>query len=292
MSGAKRSISTTIWSDEWFESLDSDYKLLWFYLLSNSRTNMIGVYELPSEKRLSFEVGLSIETIRKGFELFTKDSKALFYDNYVFLVNWTKHQSYNPNMKKSALNSFYELPENVKKLLINSDLNPLEALGNDYRILSKDKVTLSKDSLMLPNIELELELELESETKKKVNSVSEIPFFERDESFSEYYPIVAPRSNHIANGVIKENKSDEFKAWLNVWLHHLHKAGKRLDIYSQELIYRELKDLGYLKMRQKIEFSIKQGYVSLVEPKFIEEKAIPKAQNLDLLMPEDLEDYD
>ena len=163
MSIIKRSISTSIWSDEWFESLDSDNKLLWLYLLSNSKTNMIGIYELPSIKRLSFEIGLSTETIRKGFELFTKDSKALFYDNYAFLVNWTKHQSYNPNMKKSALNSFEELPDSIKNHIINNDLNPLKALGKDYKILRKDNERLSKDKLMLPKIEYESEYEIEKE---------------------------------------------------------------------------------------------------------------------------------
>lgn len=165
MSGTKRSISTSIWSDEWFESLDSDYKLLWLYLLSNSKTNMIGVYELPSIKRLSFEVGLSVESIRKAFELFTKDSKALFFENYIFLVNWTKHQSYNPNMKKSALNSFEELPENIKNIIINNDLNPLKALCNDCKIISKHKGTVSKDKQMLSKIELESEYEVEKESE-------------------------------------------------------------------------------------------------------------------------------
>ena len=42
----KRYISTTFWDDEWVQSLDFTEKGLYLYLLTNSLTNIAGVYKL------------------------------------------------------------------------------------------------------------------------------------------------------------------------------------------------------------------------------------------------------
>ena len=36
-----RSISTEIWADTWFEELQSDEKLLFIYLITNEKNNML-----------------------------------------------------------------------------------------------------------------------------------------------------------------------------------------------------------------------------------------------------------
>jgi len=148
----RRSINTKIWDDVWFESLTGEEKLVWLYLLTNKNTNMLGVYEL-SEKKIAFEIGLPLENIRKAFKSFESQKKGKYINGYVVLFNWIKNQSYNTNMKKSALSDYQKLPTNLKisiKAVI--EFNLTEAFG-----------TLSKDYLILPKNEKEKEIEDESE---------------------------------------------------------------------------------------------------------------------------------
>ena len=41
-----RQIYTEVWRDPWFLNLESDGKLLYIYLFSNERTNVLGLYEI------------------------------------------------------------------------------------------------------------------------------------------------------------------------------------------------------------------------------------------------------
>src|SRR5574344_314880 len=106
----KRSINTRMWSDKWFEELTPSQKLLWIYLLTNQMTNMLGVYEI-SFRKISFETGLTADTITKAFEGFERDRKAFYVDGFVVVTNWLKNQSLNSNMKVSALTAFDLLPK-------------------------------------------------------------------------------------------------------------------------------------------------------------------------------------
>ena len=68
--GSYRQIHIKIWTDEWFLDLQPHEKLLFIYLFSNGRTNMIGLYDLPP-KVIAFETGLEPEVIEatlSGFE--------------------------------------------------------------------------------------------------------------------------------------------------------------------------------------------------------------------------------
>lgn len=109
----RRSVNTKIWDDTWFESLDIHEKLLWIYLITNSKTNMLGVYEI-SLKKISFESGIEIKSVEKAFESFGRVKKAKYVDGFVVLFNWIKNQAYNTNMKKSAIKEYHNLPNRVK----------------------------------------------------------------------------------------------------------------------------------------------------------------------------------
>lgn len=145
-----RSVNTRFWEDPWVEDLNPSEKLLFLYLLTNKYANLAGVYEI-TVKRISFETGLSHETVRKGLERFAKDNKAYFVDdNYLFLPNWLKNQNLNSNMKKGVLTIFSQLPESVL----------IKILGNRFQTVLKDYQTLL-------NALLKLELEVEEEEKEK-----------------------------------------------------------------------------------------------------------------------------
>jgi hypothetical protein len=149
----RRSVNTRIWADEWFEGLTRDEKLLWLYLLTNQYTNMLGIYEV-SMSRISFETGITRETLSKAFERFQREGKAFYICNrFVFLVNWLKNQSMNTNMEKNARTSLKNLPDDVLSALSTMHMESFESL--------------SKGLLMLPEIESESEIENEIEKPQR-----------------------------------------------------------------------------------------------------------------------------
>ena len=109
----KRSVSTSFWSDPFIEDIAPEYKLLFLYLITNEKTNMLGIYE-ASKRKMAFETGLSLECIKDALEVFGRLGKVKHVDNYIILVNYMKHQKYNTNMKKSAIETFNELPKSVR----------------------------------------------------------------------------------------------------------------------------------------------------------------------------------
>ena len=121
----KRSVNTAFWSDPFIEDIAPEYKLLFLYLITNEKTNMLGIYE-ASKRKMSFETGLSLETIKDGLEVFERLGKVKYIDNYIILVNYMKHQKYNTNMKKSAIETFNELPMSVRTGLDSLDKSNVE----------------------------------------------------------------------------------------------------------------------------------------------------------------------
>jgi len=142
----RRSISTKVWMDGWFEELKPDEKLLWLYFLTNPATNMLGIFEV-SVKRMSTDMGMPtsrILTIMKDFE---RVRKAFYWFGSVFLPNWMRHQSMNPNMLKSAISIYEGLSNELKTKLKDNGFESFESL--------------SKGLVMLPKIEIEIEDEIE-----------------------------------------------------------------------------------------------------------------------------------
>ena len=175
----KRCINVRMWSDSWFEALPPDFKLVWVYLLSNEYTNMLGVYEL-SLKRTAYDTGLEKETLSKAFEGFAKDSKAFYlFDKWVVLPNFLKNQSLNPNMLKSAMQIYRNLPKELKEIVLFDGeqtsrleiVKPSESISKDTETLSNRSETLSKGSQTLSEKEIEKESEIEKE-KENIRSIN------------------------------------------------------------------------------------------------------------------------
>lgn len=147
-----RSVSTSFWSDPFIEDLTPNEKLLFLYLITNDKTNMLGIYEV-SIKKISFDTGLNKDVIEKALKEFERLSKVKYIKNHIVLVNFMKHQNYNTNMKKSAIGIYNELPNELKnkELSISKD-NPLKGFE-----------TLCNTFGMVPKVEYEVEYEEEEE---------------------------------------------------------------------------------------------------------------------------------
>lgn len=155
-----RSVNTSFWSDPFIEELTPSEKLIYLYLITNDKTNMLGIYEI-SIKKIAYETGINRETVLKALESFERVGKVRYVDNYVILTRYLKHQSFNTNMKKSAIEYYNALPQHLKIEGVTIDKsNPLkgfETLLNHYGILPKVEVEVE--------VEDEIEIEVEKETK-------------------------------------------------------------------------------------------------------------------------------
>jgi hypothetical protein len=123
----RRSINTKIWADPWIEELTPTEKLIWFYLLTSPYSNMLGIYEV-SIKRISNETGIGQDGIKKALEGFERVGKAFHIDGYVYVVNWLKNQSMNPNMEKAARLEFAKLHEPLRIKLLEKGIESFESL--------------------------------------------------------------------------------------------------------------------------------------------------------------------
>jgi len=94
-----RVVNTRFWDDAYVAELNPNEKLAFLYLLTNALTTIGGVYEL-SLKRAAFDVGLPIKDMRATFEKFEADRKIVRKDDWIGVVNFVKHQSLNPKVRR------------------------------------------------------------------------------------------------------------------------------------------------------------------------------------------------
>jgi len=114
----QRYISTSIWDDDWFDSLSEREKLVYFYLLTNTHTNAAGVYQCTL-KNVRLEIGLEREEIERIMGKFAKAGKAFYYKDYIVIPKWLKHQKVGERstMMLGAEKVLKSLPDDVKAFI-------------------------------------------------------------------------------------------------------------------------------------------------------------------------------
>lgn len=200
-----RSVSTAFWSDPFIEDLTPIEKLLFLYLITNEKTNMLGIYE-ASDRKISFETGIDSESISNALKRFETLGKVKRVDNWVILVNFLKHQSFNTNMKKSAIDTYNDLPKEMKIKGLDVDKsNPLEGferLLKGFGMVRKVEVEYE--------VEDELEKEGEDESQKSINDIEVVDPLPID----SYFPLEVLERHYLSSDkVIKEvlkNKENKF----------------------------------------------------------------------------------
>jgi len=215
-----RSLSTSFWSDPFIEELSPVHKLLFLYLITNEKTNMLGIYE-SSIKKISFETGIKKDEVLNGLKGFERVNKVKHTNNYVILTNYMKHQNYNTNMKKSAIDVYNNLPKELKdsKLVIDKS-NPSEGFES-----------LLNHFGMVPKVEVEVEVEDETEGKvlnpKKNKNTPHKSFAHLSISKSEHDKLLADgftldQINGIYDSIENYKKNNSYKSlyltakkWLN-----------------------------------------------------------------------------
>jgi hypothetical protein len=114
----QRYISTSIWSDEWFDSLTTLEKLIYFHLLTNEFTNAAGVYHF-SLKQIRTDLDISRGEVQAAMEKFEAAGKAYFFKEYIVIPKWLKHQKISERNKifLGVLTILRGLPDEIKRFI-------------------------------------------------------------------------------------------------------------------------------------------------------------------------------
>ena len=115
MAGNRRLVSCVVWRDTWFEELSQGHKLLWLYLLTTDQNNLIGTYQL-SRRRAAYEVGLSRKELDLALDQFRQANKIDLHGDWVYIVNFERHQHFTGVMRKHADQLLQDLPPEIIKM--------------------------------------------------------------------------------------------------------------------------------------------------------------------------------
>jgi hypothetical protein len=106
-------INTRFWNDGYVSELDPMEKLLFLYFLTNSYTNICGVYELPL-RVVAFETGIDAEKVRNVLQRFSLDQKIHYEDGWVVVRNFAKHQKQgSPKVAQGIAAELKEIPQHL-----------------------------------------------------------------------------------------------------------------------------------------------------------------------------------
>jgi len=153
-----RTMRVSFWDDPYIESLTPLEKLLYIYLFSNPHVNNLGIMDI-SQKKISFETGLTLDAVSDGIAKISGDKKLLVDGTTIFLCNFVKHQTTtSPKLVLSLKNQFKFVSSPVIKHEI--------CLRYPHIFDAPDTVSMPSDTVSIPSGELERELEREDYKKK------------------------------------------------------------------------------------------------------------------------------
>jgi len=105
MADVYRQVYTAFWQDTFVLSLTPEEKYFYLYLITNSKSNFCGIYELPL-KVAEFETGYNRETIEKLIKKFEEYGKIKYSDitNEICVCNFVKYNANRSPKVQSAVN--------------------------------------------------------------------------------------------------------------------------------------------------------------------------------------------
>lgn len=112
----KRYINTSFWKDGYIVGLNPLEKLLFNYFLSNSQTNIAGVYEITL-REIAFDTGIEDSMVKKMVQRFEDDKKVIYRGGWLVMINWQKHQSKSDTVQQGIKRIMDEIPTWLKDLI-------------------------------------------------------------------------------------------------------------------------------------------------------------------------------
>lgn len=107
-----RMVTTRFWSDQFIvDELNPLDRYLFLYLLTNEKTNLIGIYEL-SLRTASFETGIEIDNLKAMLKRLSP--KIEYVNGWIYLTKFVDHQSSSPKLLVGMEREAESLPDDVK----------------------------------------------------------------------------------------------------------------------------------------------------------------------------------
>jgi len=112
-----RVINTRFWDDHYTADLDPIEKLLFLYILTNTSTNISGVYEIPL-KKIANETGIDKEMVQKILERFDRDNKVFYVEGWMWVKNFIKNQNQkSPLVQKGIETELKAVPSHIRQIV-------------------------------------------------------------------------------------------------------------------------------------------------------------------------------
>jgi len=89
-----RQIHCKIWTDPWFIEREADEKLVFIYLFSNDRANLLGIYDI-SIKMLAYETGVDKVRVEEILSAFEAQGKIVRDGSWMWIVNLFSYNAQN-----------------------------------------------------------------------------------------------------------------------------------------------------------------------------------------------------
>jgi len=142
----KRYVDTKFWDDNYIIDKDPIEKLLYLYLLTNTLTNISGIYEI-NIRRIAFDTGIDKEMVLKILERFEEDDKIKYKDGWVAIKNFIKYQMDNPKIRAGICYELKNKPKELVDFVETLDYKPTEKEFKRVKIhkVLRDKI-LKRDN--------------------------------------------------------------------------------------------------------------------------------------------------
>ena len=187
-----RQIRTSFWKDAYIQDeMTAEDKFFYLYLMTNDQTSQIGIYEI-TKKKMSFDLGYSMESINALVTRFETYHKLIKYDSEtreIILLDWAKdnlNRGGKPfvdliisELKNVKQKKFLEIisqqcqNENIKKIIvtyINKNLDKKEITSKNDNATNENDMsndTCTKPSNdKLDNEYIELSSDMDNGTKE------------------------------------------------------------------------------------------------------------------------------
>lgn len=149
-----RYIDTKFWDDNYITELDPIEKLLYLYFLTNTLTNISGIYEIPL-RRISFDTGIDKDMILKIIERFSSDKKIFYVDGWLIICNFPKHQQYNksPKIKLGIEACINDIPDEIKEKIDTLSIPYTYSLNySNYNSNTNSNININSKSSKMTDI--------------------------------------------------------------------------------------------------------------------------------------------
>lgn len=142
----QRMIDTKFWDDNYTSNLDPIEKLLFLYCLSNTHTNICGIYEIPL-KSIASDTWIDKNMVLKILDRFERDRKILFRDWWLVIFNFIKYQNqWSPKIQQWIENNLRKVPKWLTELMQIPYQYPIQAVSHSNSNLNSNlNLIISKD---------------------------------------------------------------------------------------------------------------------------------------------------